>query len=189
MRKSTPFVYNPLNLEHDPRTEMIPTIFRRFEGIWRGEGVGEFPPRVAPFQYIEELVIKPLSKPNVWECRSQTRNKVTDKPMHIETGFMRAHPGEPQGECGRVEFVISHPFGLAEVSQGNYTSDMIEVTCRSEGFSRVATATPPQVTELRRVYRFVVAEDGCSYLEFLFEMGTTLTAMQTHLVAKLKKVA
>jgi hypothetical protein len=171
-------------------------VMKRMEGIWRGEGLGEFPPRIAPFQYLEELTIRPMAKPNTWELRSQTRNKVTDKPMHVEVGFIRAQPNAPTAQnvqssrldSGKIEFVLSHPFGLSELSEGNYFGNTIEVTCRNDGLNRVKTATAPFVTETRRVYDLKQEEDGDFSLNFLFEMGTSITPMQSHLVAKLKKV-
>ena len=161
-------------------------MIKQLEGVWRGEGMGEYPPKVPPFQYIEELTVNPLSKPNTWEIRSSTRNKMTSKPMHIETGFVRAHPADDLS--GRVEFVISHPFGLSEVSEGNYTNDNIDVYCRNEGLTRTQSATSPFVTEVRRVYELKRSDNGAHFIDFLFEMATTHSPMQSHLVARLYKV-
>ena len=173
----------------------------RFEGVWRGEGVGEFPPRVAPFEYVEELVISrpcPEERPHLFELRSVTRDKHSDKPLHRETAFVRTFPHDKH----RVEFMVTHPFGLVEISQGNVAaladsdSVRLEVVATAEGFARTSTAKPPFVTELRRFYELKggsvshVSEiaDSREYIDFICEMATTTAPLQTHLVARLHRV-
>ena len=159
------------------------------QGTWKGEGIGEYPPNVPPFQYIEELRIAATSKPLTWEFHSITHNKSTGKPMHSEMGYIRCNPASNSWEHqrGKIEFCVTHPFGLTEVSQGNYLEMAIEVTSRNEGLTRSNSAKTPFVTEIRRFYELKKTSEGSACLEFLLEMATTVSPMQNHLVARLYK--
>jgi hypothetical protein len=171
----------------------------RLLGTWSGEGFGQYPPNVPPFEYIETLTISPGDRAGLFEISSSTKHKQTDKPMHKEKGYIRLVSGSKH----KIEFMICHAFGVVEITEGNLIGDdrighaedtvlqnsvvRLEVIAKPENFARTSTAKPPFVTELRRYYE-VRSVEGEDYLEFMCEMATTTSAMQTHLVAKLKKV-
>jgi hypothetical protein len=137
---------------------------------------------------VEELVISrplPGDKPGLFEISSSTRDKHSNKPLHRETGYVRAV------DKHRVEFMMAHPFGLTEVSEGNVLIDgedtvKLEVTAKHEGFARSGNAKPPFVTELRRFYELHSGQP--EFIDFIFEMATTTSPMQTHLVARYHRV-
>lgn len=184
---------------------------KELEGVWRGEGRGVYPPRVGEFHYIEELTIKALPKPNTWELKSATKHKESGKPMHSEVGFIRCFPDESttsdggsSNNGGIIEFCLVHPFGVTEVSEGEFNNHTctIEVRSSGDGLTRTKTAKTPHTTELRRMYQLRSVEsstgspqgstiDDCApkYLHFVFDMATTTSPMQNHLEARLYKVS
>ncbi len=164
-------------------------MLRELEGIWRGEGRGVYPPHVAEFNYLEEIIIKPLPKPNMWELKSITKHKGSGKPMHSEMGYIRYFPTE--NDAGTIEFCLVHPFGVTEVSEGEYRGDnkTIEVHCSGDGFTRTKSAKAPYTIASRRVY--TIEGESCSSdycLHFIFDMATTSSPLQNHLEARLYKV-
>ena len=169
----------------------------RLIGTWSGQGLGQYPPNVAPFEYIETLTISADNRPGLFEISSSTKHKQTHKPMHKEKGYIRLVSGSKH----KIEFMICHAFGVVEITEGNIFSDAdaelgsghdsvvrLEVIGKPENFARTSTAKAPFLTELRRYYELKTVNDE-EYLEFMCEMATTTSAMQTHLVAKLKKVS
>jgi hypothetical protein len=76
-------------------------------GTWRGEGEGEWP-RGEPFRYGEEMTFT-------------RRRRLSDV---LAAGWMLpdgapVHFGAllPSGRAGRVELVLAHPLGVAEVAR------------------------------------------------------------------------
>lgn len=107
-------------------------------GTWRGVGEGEWP-RGEPFAYGEELTYDDVGEPYlVYSQRSWSLDD--QSPIHFERGFVRA------GGAGRVELVLAHPLGIAEVAEGTVRGGVIEVSTSS--ISRSGTAKA--VTELTR---------------------------------------
>ncbi len=94
-----------------------------FAGIWEGEGTGVYP-TIEPFAYTETLTIGHVGKPFLtWAQR--TRAADDGRPLHIETGYVRCHSDE--AGLTRVELVVSHPTGHAEVAEGTLEHDRLEV--------------------------------------------------------------
>jgi hypothetical protein len=156
------------------------SLAQKLVGTWIGSGVGIYPPRVSEFRYVEELIIRTSSKPTVLEFRSATKNEKTSKPMHVEVGFIRFLTPET------VEFVVSHPFGVNEISAGRFdeTLNRLEVSSSiGEGsIQRVKSASAPYTSELKRVYE--LSTDGTTMV-FSMDMATSLhPTMQNHLVCK-----
>jgi hypothetical protein len=97
-------------------------------GTWRGEGRGTYP-TIEPFGYREELVVGHTGRPFLtWSHR--TRHAETDAPLHAESGFLRAVGG------GRLELVLAHPFGAAEVLLGELDGTLLRLA------SSAITTTP-----------------------------------------------
>ena len=169
-------------------SSIIPDVLKELEGTWRGEGVGVYPPRITPFYYLEELTIKALPKPNIWELRSSTKHKESLKPMHSEIGYIRCQPTDSSN--GTIELTLVHPFGVSEICHGEFHGMSISLSCEEDGLQRTNTAKSPQTTALTRTYQVTIDQHDPSKacLEFYMDMATTETSMQNHLTAKLFKV-
>jgi hypothetical protein len=155
-------------------------VIRKLEGVWEGNGKGNYPPRVPEFSYAETLSINPTSKPSVWEYRSSTVHALSGKPMHIESGFIRTSPN------GSVELIATHPFGLIELSIGECLNEnSVELLASDKTLHRVQSATEPFTVALKR--RYEISSDGLG-LSFSMEMATSNhPEFQSHLVCNLIK--
>ena len=92
-------------------------------GTWRGSGRGAYP-TIENFSYEEEATFTHTGRPFLVYLQ-KTWDPATHRPMHSETGFLRMLAD------GRVEAVISHAFGIAEVSEGVVNEATMETTSRS----------------------------------------------------------
>lgn len=140
-------------------------------GTWRGTGEGEWP-RGEPFSYGEELTFEHAGEPYlIYAQRSWSLDDET--PIHFERGFVR--PGGP----GRVELVLAHPLGIAEVAEGTVHDGVIEVATASLAL----TGTAKAVTELSRR---IEARDG--ELRYELHMAMRDIALITHVRSRLARV-
>ena len=97
-----------------------------------GEGKG-FYSTISPFEYGEELRVWHVGKPFL--AFTQRAWLLEDgSPSHGETGFFR------MGGPDRVEMVVAHPNGHAEVSEGDLRGTSITVS--STGIVKTATGKP-----------------------------------------------
>ena len=94
-------------------------------------------------------------------------------PLHFERGFLRS-----LGE-GKVDLVLAHPLGVAELSEGTVTGSVIELSSASIG--RTPAGDP--ITALTR--RYEVADDRLTY-----ELGMAMetVAMTHHVRSRLQRV-
>mmetsp|Transcript_67315 Transcript_67315/g.161395 ORF Transcript_67315/g.161395 Transcript_67315/m.161395 type:complete len:199 (-) Transcript_67315:32-628(-) len=167
-------------------------IAEHLEGTWVGEGVGEYPPHVARFPFVQELVVekamphKGSRSPDqqTWMFRSHSWHKETHEGLHSEYGFLRFTALAL--DHGRVELTCTSPSGLCEIDEGTYTEDSLDVWTRYGGLSRPQTATRPYVTEIRRQMELRPQNQPLS-MEYRVEMATERTAMQLHYMSKLRK--
>lgn len=139
-------------------------------GTWEGEGRGEYP-TIEPFAYRETVTFGHVGKPFLAYAQRTTREGV---PAHAEVGYLRSVGG------GRVELVLAHPTGVAEIEEGTVEGARIEL--RSTGILRSGTAK--EVVALER--SLVVDGDTLSYAVRMAAVGLPL---QHHLSATLTKVA
>jgi nitrobindin-like protein len=148
--------------------EVLPLAF--LLGTWEGEGHGEYP-TIKPFAYGEEIRFWHVGKPFL--AYSQRTWALDDgRPLHAEMGYWR-----PQGG-GRIELVMAHPTGVAEVSRGTFTGSAIDVASTTLG----RTGSAKEVTRLERSFR--VDGDVMTYELRMAAVGVTLTH---HLSAELKR--
>ena len=125
------------------------TEFAFLLGTCRGEGEGEWP-GAEPFTYGEELSFEHVG--DTFLLYAQRSWSLEDEePIHLERGFVR-----PAG-AGRVELVLAHPIGVAEVAGGVVGDGVFEVASTSVSL----TGTGSGVTDLRR--RPEVVGDVLSY--------------------------
>jgi THAP4-like, heme-binding beta-barrel domain len=146
-------------------------------GTWAGRGTGKYP-TIAPFEYLEEVVFSHVGKPFL--AYAQKTKAVADgKPLHAETGFLRAP------RPGVVELVLAHPSGIAEIDVGTYsvTGDLIEMEMSTSPDGVIGlTPSAKEVTALGRSLRI----DG-DELSYSVQMGAVGQPLQGHLAAVLHR--
>ncbi len=140
-------------------------------GTWTGTGRGHYP-TIDDFEYEEEVRFWHVGRPYLAYAQ-RTWAPETGAPMHMETGYWR-----PQRD-GRIEVVLAHPFGIAEILEGRLDGTIIDL----ESTSLAATATAKSVTGTRR--KFEVVHDVLAYL---VEMAAVEQPLQGHLTASLRRV-
>ena len=142
-------------------------------GTWRGEGNGVYP-TIASFGYGEE--IRFTAPPNTPFLAYQQRTWALDdqRPLHAETGYWRPKPD------GRLEVVLAHPTGIAEIEEGTIVETTIELVATSIGLA----ATAKDVKGLTR--RFELAAPDV--LRYAVQLAAAGQALQGHLTAELRRV-
>ena len=139
-------------------------------GTWEGEGFGEYP-TVADFAYREEVVIDHVGKPQLI-YRQRTWHAGDGRPLHSEVGYFRPAPG------GRVELVLAHPTGHADVAEGTVDGQRVELTTTAV----LQTGTAKSVTALHRV----IEVDG-DVLRYELGMAAVGLPLGPHLRAELHR--
>lgn len=138
-------------------------------GSWMGEGKG-FYSTIEPFEYGEEIRVWHIGKPYL--AYTQRAWLLEDgRPSHGETGFLR------MGGPDRVEVVIAHPNGQAEVSEGSLSGTSISVA--STGVIRTSTAK--EITGIERDIRLVGET-----LTYELRMAAVGKPLEGHLQAELR---
>jgi hypothetical protein len=118
-------------------------------GTWRGEGEGVWGGS-EPFMYGEELEY--AHEGDAFLVYAQRSWDLDDGgPIHFERGFLR--PAGP----GRVDLVLAHPLGVAEVAEGTLDGHVIEVATTAVALA--AGGSP--VASLRR--RIVAEGEAMTY--------------------------
>lgn len=140
-------------------------------GVWEGEGRGVYP-TIETFSYRERLEISVGRKPVLSHVQ---RTELADgSPSHAEVGFWRVPAPD------RVELLVAHPSGIAEVCVGGVDDDG---TVHVRSTSVVATASAKPVETLERWYRV----DG-DELTYRLSMGAVCRPHQHHLDGVLRRV-
>ncbi len=145
-------------------------------GTWVGEGEGDYP-TIEPFRYREEVVFGHVGKPFL-AYRQATVRLDTGIPAHAEAGYLRGVGG------GRLELVLAHPSGIAEVAEGEAVAGPgdASVTLHLRSTDVVTTATAKEVRRVER--RIVVAGDT---LRYELDMEAVGEPHQHHLSAELTR--
>jgi len=147
-----------------------------FEGVWRGKG------RVIDsLEYEEELEFTRV-KPNIFFYQQKFINP-DKEPLHSEVGYLRVFR-EPNAAEGKLELIISHPFGVSEVSEGHFTDH--QITLKSQGVVKTSSAIEQYVTKLSRT--FELKDENT--INFNAEMSTNTESREEcpHLVGELKRI-
>jgi hypothetical protein len=143
-------------------------------GTWSGDGAGEYP-TIAPFGYWEEITLAHVGKPFL-AYRQRTTARDDGRPLHAETGYVRTP------SPGRIELVIAHPTGIAEVAEGAIQIDGARITINVATTTIGRTASAKEVTALRRTFRI----DGDT-LDYDVDMAAVGLPLQHHLAAHLTR--
>ena len=157
-------------MEADPVVEQLKPL-EFLLGTWRGSGTGAYP-TIEGFAYEEEATFTHTGRPFLVYLQ-KTWDPATHRPMHSETGFLRML------DDGRVEAVISHAFGIAEVSEGVVDATTLETTSRS--LSSTGTAKTVEIVS-RRI------EVSGDELHYAIGMAFGGHPLQGHLEATLHRV-
>ena len=143
-------------------------------GTWRGEGRGVYP-TIASFDYGEEVRFAPVPGKPFVTYQQRTWALDDQRPLHAETGYWRPKPD------GRVEVVLAHPTGIAEIEEGTVDNGVIDLVAGSIGM----TATAKPVDGLSR--RFELVEPDV--LRYEVQLAAAGQPLQGHLTAELRRVA
>jgi hypothetical protein len=143
-------------------------------GRWSGEGEGRYP-TIEPFAYREEISFGHNGKPFL-AYRQATVRLDTGQPSHAEVGYLRGVGG------GRIELVLAHPTGVAEVAEGEVVEEGGGLTLRLVSVAVAGTATAKEVTALART--ITVTGDTLHYDLAMSAVGQPL---QPHLSATLHR--
>jgi hypothetical protein len=149
--------------------DLVPLAF--LVGTWSGHGHGEYP-TIEPFEYEETVSFAHVGKPFLSYTQRAT-HAVTGLPLHGESGYWRA-PG-----AGRVELVIAHPTGLAEVAEGTVEGETIWL------WSSVVARTS-SAKEVTSIERDLTVRDGV--LRYSLRMAAVGQPLAGHLEAQLHRV-
>ena len=145
-------------------------------GEWEGAGVGGYP-TIESFRFGQEISFSHIGKPYL--IYSSRTWRLDDEgnlgmPLAVETGFWRPRPG------GRLEVVIAHPTGIAEI----YIGEVIGTRAEMSTDVVARTETTKEVTAGRRLYG-LIGED----LGYAYDMAAVGQGLQSHLSAQLKRVS
>jgi hypothetical protein len=143
-------------------------------GTWAGTGAGSYP-TIEPFRYREEVTFGHAGKPFL-AYRQATVRLDTGLPAHAEAGYLRGTGGN------RVELVLAHPTGIAELAEGEVTVTEAGLVLRVASVAVARTATAKEVT---RVDRTITVEGDV--LRYELAMAAVGQQHQHHLAAELQR--
>lgn len=149
--------------------DLVPLVF--LLGTWEGEGRGEYP-TIEPFGYRETVVFGHVGKPFLAYAQRTVRDDGT--PSHAETGYWRSLGG------GRIEVVLAHPTGVAEVAEGTVEGTSVELRSTQ-------VVTTPTAKAVAALERSIVVEGDV--LRYTVRMAAVGQPLQHHLAAELRRVS
>jgi hypothetical protein len=140
-------------------------------GTWSGRGHGEYP-TIEPFDYLETITFAHVGKPFL--AYQQRTRSPEGAPMHAEVGYLRC-----PGGGARLEWLVSHPTGVAEIAEGTVVGRSIRLVSSS-------IVCTPAAKSVTAVERDLDAEDG-STLAYAVRMAAVGEPLTHHLAATLHR--
>jgi hypothetical protein len=158
----------------EPHADLAPLRF--LLGRWEGAGVGGYP-TIESFQFGQEISFSHNGKPYlIYVSRTWLLDAdgVPGRPLAMETGFWRPRPE------ARLEVVLAHPTGIAEIYLGEVAGTKIEMATDLVA----VTESAKDVRAGHRLYGLVGTD-----LAYAFDMAAEGQPLQPHLSAHLKRVS
>jgi THAP4-like, heme-binding beta-barrel domain len=162
----------PFELPDNLHPDCVPVAW--LLGTWRGNGRGDYP-TIEPFEYGQELIFTHDGRPFFhYMARAWIVDENGEKLREgaIETGFLRCRPES------KVELVLSHPTGFAEIWYGEASGGKIEIS--TDAVARTESAK--EVASGHRLYGNVEGD-----LLYAYDMAAMGQPLQPHLWARLKR--
>ena len=157
-----------------PHPDLAPLRF--LLGRWEGAGVGGYQ-TIESFQFGQEISFSHNGKPYlIYLSRTWLLDDegMPSRPLAMETGFWRPQPQN------KVEVVLAHPTGVAEIYLGEVTGTKVELA--TDVVARTASAK--EVTAGHRLYGLVGGD-----LAYAYDMAAVGQPLQPHISAQLKRVS
>jgi hypothetical protein len=168
-----PPVPGPAGAPAAPHPSLAPLLF--LLGRWEGAGVVGYP-TIESARFGQEISFSHNGKPFlIYQSRTWLLDEAGNlgRPLATETGYWR-----PQ-EDGRLEVVLAHPTGIAEIYIGEIAGTKIEMATDAV----VRTSTAKEVTAGHRLYGLIGQDLGYAY-----DMAAMGQPLQPHVSAQLKHV-
>jgi hypothetical protein len=173
-----PIEVNTANLGHDyelhPQCELLAPLL----GVWRGEGLAQYPSLLGEFPYGQQIAFGHDGRPFLaYEARAWLLNPAGAvlRPAAREVGWWRVDEDET------IEVVLAHMFGICEIYYGGRTG---ETSWELESDTVARTDSARETTAAARLYGIV--EDG--QLAYAEERALRGLPMKPHLSALLRRV-
>lgn len=144
-------------------------------GAWSGKGSGLYP-TIESFEYSEDISFGHVGKPFL-AYRQATVRLDTGVPAHAEVGYLRGVG------ANRVELVLAHPSGIAELAAGEVQITPKGLQLRLMSTTVTRTPTAKEVSSVERT--FIVAGD---VLRYELAMAAVGQPHQRHLTAELHRL-
>lgn len=147
-------------------------------GVWRGEGLAQYPSLLGEFPYGQQITFAHDGRPFLfYEARSWllSPSGVVLRPAAREVGWWRVDEDET------IEVLLTHMFGISEIYYGGATTDS---SWELESDIVARTDSARETTEAARLYG--ILEDG--QLAYVEERALRGLPLQPHLSAQLYRV-
>lgn len=141
-------------------------------GTWAGEGEGKYP-TIESFAYGEEVRFDHIGKPFL-RYSQRTWSSDDGRPLHSETGYVRL------AASGRVELVVAHPNGIAEISEGDIDEGTVVL-------ASTMVACTSSAKEVSAITRRITVEGATLHYELT--MAAVGQPLADHLRATLQHVS
>lgn len=147
-------------------------------GVWRGEGLAQYPSLLGEFPYGQQVTFAHDGRPFlIYEARAWLLSPSGEvlKPAAREVGWWRVDEEEI------IEVVLAHMFGICEIWYGGATT---EVSWELETSTVARTDSARETTEATRLYG--ILDDG--QLAYVEERALRGLPLQPHLSAQLQRI-